>query len=53
MTEKEKMLLQEIYDANNDKEIISERQAAKSICYEYNNLNPNEIEKRIILLKNY
>lgn len=51
MTEKEKMLLQEIYDANNDKELISERQAAKSICYEYNNLNPNEIEKRIILLK--
>lgn len=53
MTEKEKMLLQEIYDANNDKELISERQAAKSIGYEYNNLNPNEIEKRIILLKNY
>lgn len=51
MAEKEKMLLQEIYDANNDKELISERQAAKSICYEYNNLNPNEIEKRIILLK--
>lgn len=31
MTEKEKMLNQMIYDANYDKELLAERQKAKSI----------------------
>ena len=51
MSEKEKMLAGEIYDANYDKELIQEREDAKELCYDYNNLRPSEIEKRKELLK--
>ena len=51
MTEKEKMLLGEIYNANYDKELIEERASAKDLCYEYNNLRPSKIEERKKLLK--
>ena len=40
MTEKEKMLAGEIYDANYDKELIQERIKVKDLCYKYNNLMP-------------
>ena len=51
MTEKDKMLKGELYDANNDKELISDRIKAKDMCYEYNNLKPSEYKKRDELIK--
>lgn len=51
MSEKEKMLAGEIYDANYDKELIQERQQAKELCYDYNNLRPSKIEERKEILK--
>lgn len=46
MTEKEKMLLGEIYDANYNKELMEERIKAKDLCQEYNHLKPSDIEGR-------
>ena len=51
MDEKEKMLSGLLYDANYDKALIEERTKCKSLCYEYNNLPPYEIEKRKILIE--
>lgn len=51
MTEKEKMLLGEIYNANYDKELIEERKMAQDLCFEYNNLRPSDSEKRKELIK--
>ena len=51
MTEKDKMLKGELYDANNDKELISDRIKAKDMCYEYNNLKPSEYKKRDEIIK--
>ncbi len=51
MTEKEKMLLGEIYNANYDKELIEERVRVKDLCFEYNNLKPSEINEKAKLLK--
>ena len=42
MTEKEKMLKQMMYDANYDKELLQERNQAKDLCYEYNQLRPSD-----------
>lgn len=44
MTEKEKMLTGELYDANYDKELINDRYKVKDICYKYNNLKPSDFE---------
>ncbi len=46
MTEKEKMLLGEIYNANYDEELIKERQIVKDLCYEYNKIKPSSINER-------
>lgn len=51
MTEKEKMQKQNLYDANNDKELLAERTRAKDMCYEYNQLRPSEMEKQVELMK--
>lgn len=51
MTEKEKMLLGQIYNANYDEELIRERNIAKDKCYEYNNIKPSKIEERKKLMK--
>lgn len=51
MTEKEKMLKGEIYNANYDEELFKERQYAKELCYEYNNLKPGKLEKRKEIIK--
>lgn len=40
MSEKDKMLAGELYDANYDKALIEDRYKAKDICFEYNNLKP-------------
>lgn len=50
-TEKEKMLEGILYDANYDKALIKERENCKMLCYEYNNLAPNETQKRNELIK--
>ena len=51
MTEKEKMLAGEIYNANYDEELIKERIEVKDKCFEYNNTRPSNIEGRTKLLK--
>ena len=42
MTEKEKMQQQMLYDANYDTELIRERQVAKNLCYQFNQLRPSD-----------
>ena len=42
MTEKEKMLYQVLYDANNDSELTNERKVAKDLCYDFNHLRPSD-----------
>jgi len=51
MTEKEKMFMQMLHDANNDKELIEERVRAKDMCYEYNNLKPSDVKNQEKLLR--
>ena len=51
MSEKEKMLLGEIYDANYDEELMNERIKAKDLCYEYNHLKPSQTNERIEIMK--
>ena len=51
MNEKEKMLKGLLYDANFDKSLIEERTQCKSLCYEYNNLQPVKADERKKLLK--
>ena len=46
MTEKEKMLLGELYNPNFDEELINERNMAKDKCFEYNNIKPSNLEER-------
>lgn len=42
MTEKEKMQLQMLYDANYDETLLAERARAKELCYQYNRLHPSD-----------
>ena len=42
MTEKEKMLNHQLYDANYDQDLKAERAKAKDLCYEYNQLRPSD-----------
>ena len=51
MTEKEKMLLGLLYDANFDKVLINERYTIKDKCFEYNNLKPSNLTKRKEIMK--
>lgn len=51
MSEKEKMLRGEIYNANYDKELLEERAKAQDLCYEYNNIKPSDFEKRKEIMK--
>lgn len=51
MTEKEKMLAGELYDANYNKELIKEREKVKDLCYEYNQIKPSKIEERNKMMK--
>lgn len=46
ISEKEKCSQGKLYDANNDKELIAERQVCKGVCYEYNHTLPSDIERR-------
>ena len=51
MTDKDKMLAGELYDANYNKDLILERMKAKDLCYEYNNLKPSDMNARNELIK--
>lgn len=46
VTEKEKMLAQMLYDANNDPELAKERMECKALCQEYNHIPIKDIERR-------
>ncbi|WP_272509032.1 sugar O-acetyltransferase [Clostridium ganghwense] len=50
MTEKEKMLAGEFYQAF-DKELVEERNYAKKLCHKFNMTDPSEQEKKIEILK--
>lgn len=50
-TEKEKMLEGVLYDANNDKDLIAERQRCKELCHEYNLLSPSQMDRREEMLR--
>ena len=51
MTEKEKMLCGELYNAG-DFELIKDRTVAKDMCFEYNKLSSSDIIKKMGLIKN-
>lgn len=51
MTEKEKMLAGELYNANYDENLIKERYIAKDMCQEYNNMKPSDVDARIEMIK--
>ena len=51
MTEKEKMQKQMLYDANYDKSLLQERNIAKDLCYEYNQLRPSDEKHQQEIMK--
>lgn len=51
MTEKEKMLAGELYDANYNPELLEERKVAKDLCYAYNQLRPSDEEGQQRLMR--
>lgn len=51
MTEKEKMLKQMLYDANNDEDLLKERAIAKDLCLKYNQLMPSDVKNQKKILK--
>lgn len=50
-SEKDKCHNGELYDANNDAELIAERTKCKEWCYDYNHLRPSQCEERADLLR--
>ncbi|MFB6362813.1 sugar O-acetyltransferase [Paenibacillus elgii] len=50
-TEKEKMKLGLLYDANGNESLIKEREYAKEICFRYNQLPPSRAEERKDIIK--
>lgn len=50
-SEKEKCQKGELYDANNDPELIAEREKCKVICHEYNCLTPHKQAARNNIIK--
>ena len=51
MTEKEKMLKGLLYDANYDAQLLDERAHAKSLCFSFNHLAPQDTSKRQSILR--
>ena len=51
MTEKEKMQNQLLYDANYDIALLNERNRAKDLCYEFNQLRSSDEEGKKCVLK--
>lgn len=52
MTEKEKMLRGIVYDANNDPDLLRERELAKDLCFVFNQLRPSAVSEQEKILKN-
>ncbi|MCY6484875.1 sugar O-acetyltransferase [Clostridium aestuarii] len=50
MTEKEKMVAGELYSPS-DKELFEDRERAKKMCKQFNDMEPDEYDKRVSLLK--
>lgn len=51
MTEKEKMLAGEIYDASHDADLLHKRDVCQQLCQELNRTSPLEVEARLSLVK--
>ena len=51
MTEKEKMCAQMLYDANYDQALLEERDKAKDLCHQYNQLRPSDRASQREVLK--
>ena len=51
MTEKEKMQLGMLYDANYDEELVKLRFEAQSLCFDYNHIRPDQFEEKNKVLK--
>lgn len=51
MTEKEKMRAQMLYDANYDQALLEERDIAKDLCHQYNQLRPSDRASQREVLK--
>jgi len=51
MTEKEKMLNGELYDADHDETLIKERILAKELCKKFNEIDLSNIEERKNIIK--
>lgn len=51
MTEKEKMQKQMLYDANYDMDLLNERDRAKDLCYEFNQLYPSDKEGQKVIMR--
>lgn len=51
MTEKEKMLLGYLFDANHDEALARERARCSELCYAYNQLRPTDVEGQQRLLR--
>lgn len=50
MSEKEKMLAGDWYDANFDESLDGERMKAKDLCFELNHIKPSDKESRHTIL---
>lgn len=46
MTEKEKMLVGVLCDANYDEELEAERVRCKDLCFDFNNTRPSQTEQQ-------
>ncbi|MCQ2102235.1 MAG: sugar O-acetyltransferase [Fibrobacter sp.] len=51
MTEQEKMLAGELYDANYNPDLIKQRTQCKELCFDYNHIRPSDFEKREATLR--
>ena len=51
LSDKEKMLSGQLYDAFWNKELANDRLRAKSLCHKYNALSPEKLEERKNILK--
>ena len=50
MSEEEKMLAGEIYDANYNKDLIEKRMKAKELCKKYNELDVRDLNIKIEII---
>lgn len=46
-TEKEKVIQGLLYDANNDKQLLKERETCKDLCFQYNQITPSDVIEQV------